>query len=49
MTWLFDLCTDQFEIFSRFIAKAEVHFCCVQAQIKKTPEMDTTLSKRHRS
>jgi len=28
MTWLFDLCTDQFEIFSRFLAKAEVDFWC---------------------
>ena len=27
--------SDQFEIFSRFLAKAEVHFWCIQAQIKK--------------
>ena len=35
MTWLFDLCTDQFEIFSRFLAKAEVDFWCIQAWDKK--------------
>ena len=35
MTLLFNLCTDQFEIFSRFLVKAEVHFWCIQAQIKK--------------
>ena len=29
MTWLFDRCTDQFKIFSRFLAKAEVDFCCI--------------------
>ena len=36
ITWLFNICTrDQFEIFSRFLAKAEVHFWCIQAQMKK--------------
>ena len=35
MTWLFDLCTDQFEIFSHFHVKVEVDFWCIQAQIKK--------------
>ena len=29
MTWLFDRCTDQFKIFSRFLGKAEVDFCCI--------------------
>ena len=48
MTRHFDLCTGQFKIFSRFLAKVEVDFWCIQAQIKKR-EMDTTLSKRHRS
>ena len=31
MTWLFDLCADQFEIFSRFLAEAEVGFWCIYA------------------
>ena len=30
LTWLFDRCTDQFEI-SRFLAEAEVHFWCTHA------------------
>ena len=29
MTWLFDRCTDKFEIFSRFLAKVEVDFWCI--------------------
>ena len=29
MTWLFDRCIDQFKIFSRFLGKAEVDFCCI--------------------
>ena len=49
MTWLFDRCTDQFKIFSSFLAKAEVDFWCIHARHKKTREMDTTFSKRHRS
>ena len=40
MTWLFNPCTDQFEIFSRFLAKAEVHFWCIQARIKKKNTRD---------
>ena len=31
MIWLFHRCTDQFEIFSRFLAKAEVDFWCIRA------------------
>ena len=31
MTWLFDRCTDKFEIFSRFLAKVEVDFWCIHA------------------
>ena len=56
MTWLFDRCTDQFEIFSRFLVKAEVDFWRIHASDKKnkqtnkkTCEMDTTLSKCQRS
>ena len=43
MTWLFDLCTDQFEIFSLFLAKAEVISGVYKLEIKKkkTREMDT--------
>ena len=46
MTWLFHRCTDQFEIFSRFLAKVELDFWCIRAWDikKKTREMDTTLS-----
>ena len=29
MTRLFDRCTDQFKIFSRFLGKGEVDFCCI--------------------
>ena len=35
MTWLFDRCTDQFEIFSRFLVKAEVDFWRIHASDKK--------------
>ena len=35
MTWLFDRCTDQFEIFTRFLAKAEVDVWCIHAWDKK--------------
>ena len=31
MTWLFHRCTDQFEIFSRFLAKVELDFWCIRA------------------
>ena len=48
ITWLFDRFTDQFEI-SRFHVNAEVDFWCTYMfEIKKTLEMDTTLSKRDR-
>ena len=49
MNWPFSRCTDQFKIFSHFLTKAEVDFWCIQLLDKKTREMDTTLSKRHRS
>ena len=35
MTWLVDRCIDQFEIFSRFLAEAEVDFWCLHARDKK--------------
>ena len=31
ITGLFDSCTDQFEVFLRFLAMAEVDFCCIYA------------------
>ena len=31
MTWLFDRCTDQFDIFSRFLAMDEVDFWYIHA------------------
>ena len=49
MTELFDRCTYQFEVFTRFLAMAEVDFWCIHAWDKQTREMDTTLSKRDRS
>ena len=45
-SWLFDRCTDQFEIFSRFLAKAEVDFWCIRGWDKKKKK---TSRKRHRS
>ena len=35
MTWLFDRCTDQFQTFSRFLAKAEVDFWRMHAWDKR--------------
>ena len=49
MTGLLDRCTDQIEVFSRFLVMAEVDFCCIYVWDKQTREMDTTLSKRDRS
>ena len=48
MTGLFDRCIYQFEVFSSFLAMAEVDFCCLHAWDKQTRDMDTTLSKRDR-
>ena len=42
ITWLFDRCTDQFDI-SRFLAKAEVDFWCIYTcmlEIKKHVRWD---------
>ena len=46
MTRLFDHCTDQFDVFLRFLAMTEVDFWCLHSWDKITCEMDTTLSKR---
>ena len=49
MTELFDRCTDKFEVFSRFLAMAEVDFWFIHAShdYKQTRGMYTTLSKRY--
>ena len=44
MTWLFDRCTDQFEIFPRFLAKAEVDIWCIHAWDKTNKQ---TNKKKH--
>ena len=49
ITGLFDSCTDQFEVILRFLAIAEVDFCCIYASDNQTREMDATLRKRDRS
>ena len=49
ITGLSDSCTDQFEVFLRFLAMAEVDFCCIYAWDNQTREMDATLRKRDRS
>ena len=40
MTWLFDRWTDQFEIFTRFLAKAEVDVWCIHAWDKKKKDIN---------
>ena len=45
MTGLFDHCTDQFDVFLRFLTMTEVDFWCLHSWDKITCEMDTTLSK----
>ena len=49
MTGHFDRCTDHFEVFSLFLAMAEVDFWYIHAWDKQTRELDTTLSKRDQS
>ena len=49
ITGLFNHCTDQFEVFSRFLVMAEVDFWCIHAWGKQTREMDTTSTKPDRS
>ena len=46
ITGLFNHCTDQFEVLSRFLMMAEVDFWCIHAWGKQTREMDTTLSSK---
>ena len=49
MTRLFDRYTNQFKVFSHFLAIAEVDFWCIYAWDKQTYNMDTTSSKRDQS